>query len=103
MTGIASAWNTILTAPELDAHYALTASLDPHFAKGERTFYESRTPTQLRVLAAQAWDCNDPTGYQLARSYLALAVAKPTPAFQDISHISEYGLTQKLSSAIRCF
>ena len=65
----ASAWNTILTAPELDAHYALTASLDPHFAKGERTFYESRTPTQLRVLAAQAWDCNDPTGYQLARSY----------------------------------
>ena len=23
----ASAWNTILTAPELDAHYALTASL----------------------------------------------------------------------------
>ena len=68
----ASAWNTILTAPELDAHYALTASLDPRFAKGERTFYESRTPTQLRVLAAQAWDCNEPTAYQLARSHAAL-------------------------------
>ena len=68
----ASAWNTILTAPELDAHYALTASLDPHFAKGERTFYESRTPTQLRVLAAQAWNCNAPTAYQLARSHAAL-------------------------------
>ena len=69
----ASAWNTILTAPELDAHYALTASLDPRFAKGERTFYESRTPAQLRVLAAQAWDCCEPTGYQMARSYAALA------------------------------
>ena len=71
----ASAWNTILTAAELDAHYALTASLDPRFAKSERDFYESRTINQLRVLAAQAWDCNEPTGYQLARSYLALAVA----------------------------
>ena len=68
----ASAWNTILTAPELDAHYALTASLDPRFAKDQRTFYESRTPTQLRVLAAQAWDCNEPTAYQLARSHAAL-------------------------------
>lgn len=69
----ASAWNTILTAAELDAHYALTTSLDPRFAKGERTFYESRTPAQLRVLAAQAWDCCEPTGYQMARSYAALA------------------------------
>ena len=99
----ASAWNAILTAAELDAHYALTASLDPRFAKSERTFYESRTPAQLRVLAAQAWDCCEPTGYQLARSYLALVVAKPDPTFQDISHISEYGLTQKFSSASRCF
>ena len=99
----ASAWNAILTAAELDAHYALTASLDPRFAQAERGWYESRTINQLRVLAAQAWDCNEPTCYQMARSYLALAVAKPAPAFQDITHISEYGLTQKLSSAIRCF
>lgn len=99
----ASVWNTILTAAELDARYAFTASLDPRFAKGERDFYESRTINQLRVLAAQAWNCNDPTGYQMAQSYLTLALVKPVPSFQDISHISEYGLTQKLSSAIRCF
>jgi hypothetical protein len=68
----ASAWNTILTAAELNAYYALTASLDLRFAKDERTFYESRTPAQLQVLAAQAWDCCDPTGYQMARSYNSL-------------------------------
>lgn len=69
----ASAWNTILTATALDARHALTASLDPRFAKEERAFYESRTSAQLRALAAQAWDCCDPTGYQMAQSYAALA------------------------------
>lgn len=63
---------SILTAAELDARYAFTASLDPRFAKGERDFYESRTVNQLRVLAAQAWDCNDLTGYQMAQSHLQL-------------------------------
>ena len=69
----ASPWNTVLTPAELDAHYALTASLDPRFAAGERAFYESRTSVQLRVLAAQAWDCCEPTSYQMARSYAPLA------------------------------
>jgi hypothetical protein len=68
-----SQWNIILNRSELDAHFARTASIDPRFAAQERYFYESRRPSQLRVLEAQAWDCCDPTGYQMARSYLALA------------------------------
>ena len=67
-----SQWSHILTPAELEAHHALTASIDPRFAAGERAFYEGRTANQLRVLAAQAWDCCEPTGYQMARSYAAL-------------------------------
>ena len=69
----ASQWSDILSSAELEAHYTLTASLDPRFAKEERAFYESRTVNQLEVLAAQAWNCNEATAYQLARSYAALA------------------------------
>ena len=65
-------WSHILTAAELDAHWALTAKLDPRFARQCREFYESRTASQLRVLVAQSWDCCEPTGYQLARSHAAL-------------------------------
>lgn len=68
----ASPWNTILTTQELDVHYALTASIDPRFAREECAFYESRTLNQLKALAAQAWDCCEPGGYQIARSYAAL-------------------------------
>jgi hypothetical protein len=68
----ASPWNTTLTTHELDAHYALTASIDPRFAREERAFYESRTLNQLKVLAAQAWDRCEPTAYQLARSHAAV-------------------------------
>ena len=68
-----SPWNTILTAQELDAHYAITASLDPRFAREQRAFYEGRTLNQLRVHATQAWDCCEPTSYQMARSYAPLA------------------------------
>jgi FkbM family methyltransferase len=67
-----SQWSDILPPAALEAHYALTASLDPRFAKSERDFYESRTFNQLKALAAQAWDANEPTAYQLARSYAAL-------------------------------
>jgi hypothetical protein len=72
LTATASPWNTTLTTHELDAHYALTASIDPRFAREERAFYESRTLNQLKVLAAQSWNCCEPTGYQMARSYVAL-------------------------------
>lgn len=64
-------WNKILTAAELEAHHALTASIDPAFARKERAFYASRTPAQLEGLAAGAWYANEPTGYMLAKSYLA--------------------------------
>lgn len=65
-------WHTLLTRAELEARHALTASLDPRFAAGERAFYESRSKAQLACLAAGAWDANEPTAYQLARSYAAL-------------------------------
>jgi hypothetical protein len=69
----ASQWSDILFPAEIEARYALTASLDPRFAKSERDFYEGRTLNQLKALVAQAWDANEPTAYQLARSYAALA------------------------------
>lgn len=99
-----SQWTDILSAAELDAQYALTASLDPAFARRQREFYEGRTVPQLQALATQAWNCCDPDGYQLARSHAALQeAASASAAFQDISTVTEYGLTQRLSAAIRCF
>lgn len=68
----ASHWTDILSLADLDAHYALTASLDPRFAKAQRAFYENRTLEQLNALVAQAWRCNEPTSYQLARSHAAI-------------------------------
>lgn len=69
-----SQWSQILTTAEINAYHALTASLDPAFAAKERAWYESRTVNQLKSSAAQAWDWNHPTAYQLAKSYLALKV-----------------------------
>lgn len=68
-------WSHILSREEIEAQHALTASLDPHFAREQRQFYEGRTASQLAVLASQAWNSNDPDGYQMARSYAALQVA----------------------------
>ena len=65
-------WHHILTADELTSSYALTAKLDPAFAAQARAFYDSRSAAQLDVLAAQAWNGNNPTSYQLARSHRAL-------------------------------
>ena len=70
-----SPWNHILTREEITARHALTAKLDLAFANRERKFYETRTKAQLGTLASQAWNCNSPDGYQLARSYAALAGA----------------------------
>lgn len=71
-----SQWTHIMTPDEIDAHHAMTASLDPRFARCEREFYESRTADQLATLVAQEWQSNCPTGYQLARSYAAKLAAK---------------------------
>lgn len=67
-----SQWTHILTKSEIDAHHALTASIDPSFARKQREFYESRTPSDLQVLKHEAWLCCTPDTYQLAASYLAL-------------------------------
>lgn len=70
-----SKWTTILTAGELEALYASIAKLDPRFAAESRKFWESRTASQLEVLAHQSWLCNDAEAYQIARSLLALKEA----------------------------
>lgn len=66
-------WTDILTAEQIEASHAATAKLDPRFARQDREFYRAQTANQLRGLAAQAWNCNSPTAYQMARSYLAIA------------------------------
>lgn len=66
-----SQWLKVLSPAEIDAYHALTATLDPAFAKREKEFYLSQTSDRLRVLAAQSWNANDSTGYQMARSYAA--------------------------------
>ena len=69
-------WNSLLSSEELTAHYRLTESLDPAFARAQREFYESRTVSQLEVLAHQAWLCCDADGYQMAQTYSALWTVK---------------------------
>lgn len=75
MANCKNQWGEILDQSKIDARHALTASIDPRFAAADRAFYESRTASDLRVLVSQAWNCNEPTAYQIARSYLALRAA----------------------------
>lgn len=63
-------WNRPLTAEELEAHYKLTESLDPAFARQDRAFWESRTRNQLSALRHQAWMTNDRDQYCMAQTYL---------------------------------
>jgi len=70
-----SQWSHVLTAAEIEAQFALTASLDPSFARQQREWYETRTVAQLKGAAAGAWTANDSDGYQLARSFIALKEA----------------------------
>jgi hypothetical protein len=65
-------WVDILTPADIAAQFALTARIDPGFAAAQRRFYETRTTSQLDALARQSWLCNEPDGYQLARSFAAL-------------------------------
>ena len=66
-----SGWTHILTASELEDLFAKTAALDPSYAARQRRFYENASDNDLRALMHQAWLCNEPDGYQLARSYMA--------------------------------
>jgi hypothetical protein len=67
-----SAWTKVLTKEEIAAYHALTATLAPSFARGQREFYESRSDGELRSLMNGAWNCSEGDAYQLARSYLNL-------------------------------
>ncbi len=73
-----SPWSAVLTSAELESFHALTASLDPGYARRQMEFYEAQTARQLSALRSQAWYANDGDGYQLAGSYLA----KNFPDFQ---------------------
>lgn len=66
-----SKWVDILTVEELDALYALTAKIDPSFARQDREWWESRSIAQLSALKHQAWLTNDADQFQRAGSYLA--------------------------------
>jgi hypothetical protein len=70
-----SQWTRILTAAELDTLFALTAKLDPRFARQQREWYEARTVQELRSHMNGAWNANDSDGYQMARSFIALKEA----------------------------
>lgn len=71
-----SRWTHILSPAEIEAQRALTASLDPAFARSERQWYETRTEGDLRAAMHSAWLCCEDCRYQLARSYLAILEAR---------------------------
>jgi hypothetical protein len=68
-----SHWNEVLSSEQLEAFHALTNRIDPRFMIEEKRYYETRTIAQLRALSCGAWTANDGHGYQMARSYLAIA------------------------------
>jgi hypothetical protein len=68
-------WSKILSPAEIEAHHALTASIDLDFATGDRKWWQSRTANELRAEMNGSWNCNCGTTYQLARSYLAILEA----------------------------
>lgn len=68
-----SQWTELLSTDQLAEHYALTNRLDRRFGISQQQYYETRSIAQLRALSCGAWTANDAEGYQLARSYLALA------------------------------
>ena len=68
-----SSWTYVLSQAELDTLDELTQRLDPSFAIRSRSWWESRSVSQLETEKAHAWHANDADSYQKARSYLALA------------------------------
>ena len=64
-------WHEILTPEQIDAYHRTAARLDPIFAAADRCWWESRSEAELRAQEGFAWMANDPTSYQLARSYRA--------------------------------
>lgn len=78
-----SHWSALLTREQIEAQRAITAKLDPTFAKLDAEFWDTRTADQLRNLAWGAWNCNEGGAYQMARSLLALmGHPYPGPSFE---------------------
>jgi len=67
-----SQWSVTLSAAEIEEAHKRAEVIDPLFAVRDRAFYQSRTIEQLSALTAGAWEANDATGYQMARSYWAV-------------------------------
>lgn len=72
-------WSKLLSKEEIEARFALTASLDPRFAAQERTFYETRTVRQLEYIAAQSWATNEGEYFQLTKSLIAFMLIRLEP------------------------
>jgi len=68
-------WHHVMTATEIEAHWARVAKLDFAFADRCRKFWESRDVGQLEALKFQAWNCNDREGFALAAAHLAKLAA----------------------------
>lgn len=68
-------WATILTRKGIERHWSSMAEHWPSMACGCRSWWESRTPVELRGQLAGAWDANDMETYVLARSYIELEKA----------------------------
>lgn len=65
-------WATILTRSGLEYYWKRCAERDPGFERKARSWWESRTPAELRGRLAGAWDANEMDAYVLARSYIEL-------------------------------
>jgi hypothetical protein len=70
-----SKWTKVLTAAEIDAHFASTADLDARYARDQRAWYEARTVAQLECDKQGCWNCNEAEGFMLAASFIALKSA----------------------------
>lgn len=63
-------WGQAPTTAELEAAYALTASLDPAFAATDRAWWESRTLVQLQSQRGYAYNLSNEEMYARANYYI---------------------------------
>ena len=65
-------WGQTPTTAELEANYALTASLDPGFAASDRKWWETRTLSQLQSQRGYAYNLSNEEMYAKANYYIDL-------------------------------
>lgn len=80
-----SPWTDILSEAELEAYWARWAALDSRTAREARAWWRGLTADQLDIARRRAWLVPCGEDYQLAASYLALALAK-APVCEVIPH-----------------